>query len=165
MNKLNTVISQFSMCYIYWKINTCNNKLWLKKIFLIKLILNPVVILIFVVYLFYLAYYSAWVPWWFRRRYKKYKNLKMTDKFYFKGDLKITNQNENAKKFKFQHFIDYSLSFPNTDIILVQIGTRFYFDLCSPKAFREFNLLVPDKIDRYDHKALWFGNFHFSYIN
>ena len=76
--------------------------------------------------------------------------------------LKITNQNKKAKKFKYQHFIDYALLYPDTDIILVQIGTRFYFDLCSPKAFQVFNLLVPDKIDRYDHKVSWFGNFHFQ---
>ena len=43
-------------------------------------------ILFVAVYLLYKIHLFVWVPWWLRRRYKKYQNMKMANSIW--GDLK-----------------------------------------------------------------------------
>ena len=106
------------------------------------------------------VYQFVYLPWKVRKRYSKYKNVTMADKFYpFLGDLAVWNKNEAKGKGKFQHFIDESLSEKGYDIRLTQLGPESVIEACSVKALDEFEKLLPSKIDRYHHRGLPIGYF------
>mmetsp|Transcript_30782 Transcript_30782/g.35193 ORF Transcript_30782/g.35193 Transcript_30782/m.35193 type:complete len:88 (-) Transcript_30782:134-397(-) len=51
-------------------------------------------------------------------------------------------------------YIDTALAYPDADLYVAQLGPFTIFEMCSAKAFEEFEALVPAKIDRHDHKGL-----------
>ena len=115
---------------------------------------------VFIAFICKTLYQFVYLPWKARKRYSKYKNVAMADKFYpFQGDLAIWNQNDARGNGKFQHFIDEALSEKGYDIRLTQLGPESVIDVCSVKALDEFEKLVPSKIDRYHHRGLPIGYF------
>ena len=97
-------------------------------------------------------YEFLYKPWSYRRFYSKYPNISMADKFYpMLGDVKLIQQNVTNGKAGFHHFIEEAIEKgEEIDIRLTQMGPVTRFEPCSIKAFKEFEKLVPDKLDRKD---------------
>jgi len=103
-------------------------------------------------------YEFVYLPWKVRQKYKKYPNVGMAEKYHpMLGDIVIINKNEQENKFKMQHYIDDVKSKPDTDIYISQFGPVTLYEICSPKAFDEFERLVPEKIDRNDQEGTPIG--------
>ena len=83
----------------------------------------------------------------------------MVDKFYpFLGDIAVSSKWVKENRFQFYYMIDATIENPDYDFKLVQLGPISKFDIWSIKAMKEFEMLVPNKIDRYHHKNLPTGN-------
>ena len=113
-------------------------------------------VLVFVLLIVLKALYEyIYRPLKYRARYGKYQNVIMTNKFVpLLGDLSLVIQNEKDHKSKFHHNIEDSLENKGFDIQLFILGSYVYLDLCSMKAFDEFEKLVPSKIDRDDMQGI-----------
>ena len=82
----------------------------------------------------------------------------MTKRFNpFLGDYKEWMINEKDNKFRFHYMIDYYRENRNIDLYFWQLGSVFQVHLWSIKAFKEFEKLIPDMVDRDDHKLLLLG--------
>ena len=96
-----------------------------------------------------IVYEFVYIPYKYRTKYGKYKNVKMTEKFYpFVGDIKLILDNEKNNKSKFHHFIEESLADEGIDIRMQVFGNLIAFDICSTKALDELEKLTPHTIDR-----------------
>ena len=95
-------------------------------------------------------YEFLYKPWSYRRFYSKYPNISMADKFYpMLGDVKLIQQNVTNGKAGFHHFIEEAIEKgEEIDIRLTQMGPVTRFEPCSIKAFKEFEKLVPDLIEK-----------------
>ena len=81
----------------------------------------------------------------------------MSKKYYpMVGDIELIVQNEKVNKFRRCMFIDLGIQQPNIDFYIFQLGEMTLFSLVSTKAWEEFEKLVPDKIDRHDHREYSF---------
>jgi len=91
-------------------------------------------------------------------KYRKYKNVEMTDKFYpFLGDLKPIMEYQKSNIFVFYDYIKCALEKPEKDLKLVQLATFSCISAISPRAREEFERLIPTKIDRYHCKLFPMG--------
>ena len=98
-----------------------------------------------------IVYEFVYIPYRYRAIYGKYKNVKMTDKFYpFLGDIRLVMQNEQNNESKFHHFFEESLQNEGKDIRLFNLGSKTALEVISTKAMDELEKLVPSKIDRDD---------------
>ena len=115
-------------------------------------ITNILTLVLILVVLFVVSkvYEFVYVPWSYRRLYKKYPNVMMTSKFYpLLGDVKLIQQNVSSGKGSFYHFYEEALEHAEKiDIRLTQIGPVTRLEACSIKALKEFEKLVPYKLDR-----------------
>mmetsp|Transcript_5267 Transcript_5267/g.6259 ORF Transcript_5267/g.6259 Transcript_5267/m.6259 type:complete len:193 (-) Transcript_5267:109-687(-) len=113
-------------------------------------------VLVLVAYKLYEFLYLPWVTW---RRYLKYPNAWVTDKFYpFVGIIALMKKCIAEGKFRFQFYIDEIIKRPNIDVIITQFGPFLMYELSSVKALNEFEKIVPDKVDRNDDKGLFVQN-------
>lgn len=95
-------------------------------------------------------YLMVVVPWLSRRRYSKYPNVGMTKSFHpFLGDVALINKDQADNKFRVQSHLDMAVERPDLDLYQVQIGSKIEMYPVSVTALREFEALVPHKIDRY----------------
>ena len=102
-----------------------------------------------VIYVLYLINWLVITPFRTRQYYKKYSNIKMSDKFYpLVGDIAIWAENMKKGLGVFHHYIKEVEDNPDTDFRLLQLGERVILDVASAKAMDEFDKFVPDKIDR-----------------
>ena len=90
-------------------------------------------------------YEFIYIPWSYRRLYGKYPNVTMADKFYpLYGDVKLIQHNVASGKACFDHYYQEALEKgEEIDIRLTQIGPATRLELCSIKAFKEFEKLFP----------------------
>ena len=101
----------------------------------------------------YKLYEFLFIPWNLRRKYSKYPNVNMAKKFYpFLGDIAEIVEYQKQNKFILYNSIETVIENPNYDIKLVQFGPDTTFDMLTVKALKEFESLIPNKIDRFDHK-------------
>ena len=122
--------------------------LWIKGVF--------AVLIWFVMYKVYEFLILPWMIW---KEYMKYPNVSVREKFYpLLGDVATFVKNERENKYRMQGHIDIALTKSNIDIKLVQSGPVTIFDITSPKAWNEFEKLIPEKFDRFDHYKFLVGN-------
>ena len=96
-----------------------------------------------------IVYEYVYLPYRYRAIYWKYKNVKITEKFYpFIGDIRLVLNSMQKKKGKFHHFIEESLANEGADIRLLMVGNLIAFVVCSTKGLDELEKLTPLKIDR-----------------
>ena len=96
----------------------------------------------FIVFILYKMYEFIYLPWVVWRKYKKYPNVSVRDQFYpMLGDVAILQKNEAENKFRFHNYIEMILSNRNLDFKLAQMGPLTVFDVCSPKALHEFEII------------------------
>lgn len=129
--------------------------------FLVSLIftVTKYILLAFIIYAAYTVNWLILTPYRKRQYYKKYPNVKMTEKFYpLVGD--IANWNENVAKGQgvMYHYIKEVAENPETDFRLFQLGERIILDVVSFRAMDEFDKHVPHKIDRFEPPYTVVGN-------
>ena len=106
-------------------------------------------IFIVVAFVFKILYEFIYLPLRTRMKYRSYKNVQMTQKYYpFLGDVALITNNVKEKKGKFHHFIEEALQNKGIDLRVNQLASFSIFDVCSVKALDQFEKLVPSKIDR-----------------
>ena len=111
-------------------------------------------VILLVLIIIWKLYEFLYIPWATRRRYSKYQNFEMIDKYHpMLGDIVEITNNQNENKFKFQHYIEIAQKKPYLDFYLVQLAQFQYVLLCSIKSFNEFEDLLPSKIDRHNHEG------------
>ena len=64
---------------------------------------------------------------------------------------------ERENKFRLQYLIDLFSEKPKIDLYFFQMGAIPLVHLCSFQAFREFEKMVPNQIDRDDHRPFLAG--------
>ena len=117
------------------------------------------VLAILIWFVIYKVYELLILPWIIWKEYAKYPNVLVRKKFYPPiGDVVTFCKNERENKDRIQAHIDIALNKNNTDIKLVQFGPVILFSLCSPKALNEFEKLIPEKLDRFNHNKFLVGN-------
>ena len=115
-------------------------------------------LLLLVAYIIYLLYWLIYSPYRERQYFKKFPNVKMSDKFNpLIGDIALWIENCKKGLGAFYHYINEVANSKNIDIRFVQIGERGVIDIVSTKAMDEVEKLVPQKIDRGEpeHTAIW----------
>ena len=127
---------------------------------LISLILTlaKYLLILLVTYILYLFYWLIYSPYRERQYFKKYPNVKMSEKFHpLIGDIALWIENCTKGLGAFNHYINEVANSRNVDIRFVQIGERGVVDIVSTKAMDEVEKLVPEKIDRGEpeHTAIW----------
>ena len=111
------------------------------------------VALILVLYVLYLVNWLVITPYRTRQFFKKYSNIKMTDKFYpLIGDIALWTENMKNGYGIFHHYIKEVAENPDTDFRLLQLGERVILDVASTKAMDELEKQIPSKIDRGEPK-------------
>ena len=106
---------------------------------------------LFVLYYISSLVYSLVVrPYMARKKYSKYSNVTMVDKFYpVLGEAKLFEDNMKLNKPRLHHqYLDSASKGSSIDLRLTQFGPIQKIDICSVKAINEFEKLVPSKIDR-----------------
>lgn len=99
----------------------------------------------------YLLYSLIYLPLSIRRKYIKYKNMDVSEKYHpVLGDLAIVMENKNNNRYVFKDVIDCAKFRPEKDIKLLQFGAISQLCMISIKALDQFDKLIPTKIDRYD---------------
>ena len=106
--------------------------------------------LIFLYMVTNLVYLLIFKPYMARKRYSKYKNVTMADKFYpIAGEAKLFEENSKLRKPNLHHYyMDAVSKGSSVDLRLTQYGPIQKIDVLSVKALNEFEKLVPHKIDR-----------------
>ena len=97
----------------------------------------------------YLVYTVIVQPYLFRRKYKKYPNVYVSDDYYpLTGNFIEMIRDVNAGKVYYQHIRDQGNTICKNDLKLEYKGSQAIFKVVSSKAHHEFSELVPQKIDR-----------------
>ena len=112
-----------------------------------------------ILYSLYLVHWLVIIPYRKRQYYKKYRNVKMVDKFYpMTGDITIWGENIEKGRGVLHHYIREVAENPDTDFRLMTLGERSILEITSPEAMDEFEKLVPDKVDRGEPKQTALAN-------
>ena len=95
-----------------------------------------------------------------RQKYSKFSNVIMTEKYYpLLGDSVLMKKWVSKKKAKVQHYINEAIGNTNWDLRLCQFGHNNLIHLVSVEALEEFEKLLPDYVDRDEHKGRPAANF------
>lgn len=104
----------------------------------------------------YKVYQLIYVPWSKRRRALKYPNVYVAPKFVpLLGEIGVVLQNEKENKFRLYHVIENAMVHKDMDINFTQSGDITAYKLCSIKSLSEMTKLVPEKVDRNNHKDMF----------
>ena len=77
------------------------------------------------IYILYLVYWLIYCPYRNRQYFKKYLNVKMTDRFYpMMGDVALWFDNAKNGFGAFHHYIQEAADYPKVDFRYTQIGER-----------------------------------------
>jgi cytochrome P450 len=110
-------------------------------------------LLVFIAFVVYFFYNFLYIPWRIRKRYLKYPNVSLWDKFYpFLGDLGSLQKRRENQEYQFYDYIDTALK-SNCDVKVQLLGQKHSFQIMSIKGMQEMISMWPDKIDR--HTGEW----------
>ena len=124
--------------------------------------LIKIVAVIFVLYVIYIFSIVVIIPYQKRRYYSQFDNVCMSKKFTPPmHDLNDMAEKFNQNKHKFSYYLDFVDE--GKDIHLSHFGYKRIFDLMSKKAFEDFEVNIPSKIDKFtDLQELSFAKTFFS---
>ena len=120
---------------------------------LLPLLLAKCAFLMTLMYGLYLLNWLILTPLRKREFYKKYPNVKMSEKFYpLVGDIASWSKNLAKGLGVFHHYTKEVAENPKIDFRLLQLGERSILEVSSPKALDQMEKLIPEKIDRGEPK-------------
>ncbi|CAI2366632.1 unnamed protein product [Moneuplotes crassus] len=96
-------------------------------------------------------------PWLFKRRYRKFRNVVMSQSTSLFGEYEVVERMKKENKFMSYYLMEDGVKNSEMDIRVVFSGKQPYFLLTSCRAFKEFRDLCPKDIDRWDHSSKSFG--------
>ena len=83
------------------------------------------ILLLLLLYVLNIVYWYIYCPYRKRQYFKKYSNVKMTDRFYpMLGDVALWKENFKNGYGSYHHYIQEAADDPNIDFRFTQIGER-----------------------------------------